>query len=60
MIRNLQPARPLGRTGISVPLIGYGTAPLGKPNISRADAVRCLNTTVTGWKHHDEPVLVGY
>jgi hypothetical protein len=24
------PQRPLGKTGIEVPIIGYGTAPLGK------------------------------
>lgn len=39
----LQPMRPLGQTGVTVPLIGYGTAPLGKEQISRAHAVRCLN-----------------
>lgn len=39
----LQPVRQLGATGVQVPLIGYGTAPLGKPEVSRDHAVRCLN-----------------
>jgi aryl-alcohol dehydrogenase-like predicted oxidoreductase len=42
----LQPERELGRTGVRVPLIGYGTAPLGKPEISREHAVRCLNHAI--------------
>jgi len=29
-----------------VPLIGYGTAPLGKDRISREEAVRCLNHAI--------------
>ena len=41
-IRSL-PQRPLGETGVTVPLIGYGTAPLGREKISRDLAVRCLN-----------------
>ena len=40
------PSRPLGATGVDVPLIGYGTAPLGKPEISRAHAVACLNHAI--------------
>lgn len=42
----LRPARPLGSTGVDVPLIGYGTAPLGKSGVSRKDAVRCLNHAI--------------
>jgi aryl-alcohol dehydrogenase-like predicted oxidoreductase len=43
---NLSPARPLGRSGVTVPLLGYGTAPLGKAQISREHAVRCLNHAI--------------
>ncbi|MCW3051205.1 MAG: hypothetical protein JWN14_375 [Chthonomonadales bacterium] len=39
-------SRPLGKTGVSVPLIGYGTAPLGQEGISREHAVRCLNLAI--------------
>ena len=46
MTAPLRPARPLGSTGVTVPLIGYGTAPLGKPHISREHAVRCLNHAI--------------
>ena len=42
----LTPQRPLGTTGVTVPLIGYGTAPLGKEKISREHAVRCLNHAI--------------
>jgi len=42
----LTPQRPLGKTGITVPLVGYGTAPLGKEEISREHAVRCLNHAI--------------
>jgi uncharacterized protein len=42
----LSPQRPLGSTGVTVPLIGYGTAPLGKEKISRELAVRCLNHAI--------------
>ncbi len=43
----LSPARPLGRTGVTVPLIGYGTAPLGKEkNINTEQAIRCLNHAI--------------
>lgn len=31
----LSPQRPLGATSVTVPLIGYGTAPLGKEKGSR-------------------------
>lgn len=37
---------PLGTTGIRVPLIGYGTAPLGKDHISRDHAERCLDHAI--------------
>ena len=46
MAQALQPARQLGSTGVTVPLIGYGTAPLGKPHISREHAARCLNHAI--------------
>lgn len=42
----LTPQRPLGKTGITVPLIGYGTAPLGKDKISTEHAVKCLNHAI--------------
>src|ERR671933_407667 len=42
----LEPERQLGATGVTVPLIGYGTAPLGKPKVSREHAVRCLNHAI--------------
>lgn len=34
------PHRPLGKTGVQVPIIGYGTAPLGKINIMDAPMVK--------------------
>jgi aryl-alcohol dehydrogenase-like predicted oxidoreductase len=43
---HLEPARALGATGITVPLVGYGTAPLGKSKVSREHAVRCLNHAI--------------
>lgn len=46
MSATLSPARTLGATGVPVPLIGYGTAPLGKPDVSRAHAERCLNHAI--------------
>src|SRR5438552_18917250 len=42
----LTPERPLGGTGITVPLIGYGTAPLGKDRVSPEEAARCLNHAI--------------
>src|SRR5437868_5444819 len=42
----LSPQRPLGATGVTVPLIGYGTAPLGKEKITREHAARCLNHAI--------------
>jgi aryl-alcohol dehydrogenase-like predicted oxidoreductase len=42
----LSPDRPLGATGIAVPLVGYGTAPVGKADISRDHAIRCLNHAI--------------
>lgn len=43
----LQSFRPFGATGVQVPLIGYGTAPLGKEkNIPTAQAVRCLHHAI--------------
>jgi aryl-alcohol dehydrogenase-like predicted oxidoreductase len=38
--------RSLGSTGVEVPLIGYGTAPLGKEEISDAEAAACLNHAI--------------
>lgn len=46
MTTRLQPTRPFGATGVTVPLIGYGTAPLGKEHITREHAVRCLNHAI--------------
>jgi uncharacterized protein len=40
------PTRILGKTGVTVPILGYGTAPLGKETISREEAVRCLNHAI--------------
>lgn len=43
----LQPDRPFGATGITVPLIGYGTAPLGKEkNIPREVGIACLHHAI--------------
>ena len=39
----LQPEHALGQTGVSVPLVGYGTAPLGKDRVSRHYGVDCLH-----------------
>jgi len=46
MPATLQPTRQLGATGVQVPLIGYGTAPLGKPDVAPDHAVRCLNHAI--------------
>jgi aryl-alcohol dehydrogenase-like predicted oxidoreductase len=46
MADRLQPQRLFGATDIPVPLIGYGTAPLGKEHISRDHAVRCLEHAI--------------
>lgn len=46
MATTLRPDRALGKTGASVPLLGYGTAPLGKSQITREYAVRCLNHAI--------------
>jgi aryl-alcohol dehydrogenase-like predicted oxidoreductase len=46
MTDRLQPERTFGATGVRVPLIGYGTAPLGKEHISREHAVRCLEHAI--------------
>ncbi len=42
----LRPTRAFGATGVTVPLIGYGTAPLGKRHVSREHAVKCLNHAI--------------
>lgn len=42
----LHTTRPLGATGVMVPIIGYGTAPLGKKHISRKHAEQCLNRAI--------------
>lgn len=42
----LSPARPFGKTGVTVPLVGYGTAPLGNEEVSREHAVKCLNHAI--------------
>jgi len=46
MATRLEPMRPFGATGLSVPLLGYGTAPLGKEHITRAHAEACLNHAI--------------
>jgi len=46
MTPTLQPERQLGNTGVQVPLIGYGTAPLGKPDIAPDHAQKCLNHAI--------------
>ena len=46
MTMTLRPERTLGQTGVKVPLIGYGTAPLGKKEITREYASRCLNHAI--------------
>jgi aryl-alcohol dehydrogenase-like predicted oxidoreductase len=47
MSATLSPERPLGATGVTVPLIGYGTAPLGKEKkIPHKEGVRCLNHAI--------------
>lgn len=46
MPTQLQPAQPFGATGVTVPPIGYGTAPLGKEQITREHAMRCLNHAI--------------
>lgn len=46
MATTLQPSRPLGSTGITVPVLGYGTAPLGKPDVTRQHAEQCLNHAI--------------
>jgi aryl-alcohol dehydrogenase-like predicted oxidoreductase len=46
MATQLTTQRPLGATGVTVPLVGYGTAPLGKSSVSRQEAVRCLNHAI--------------
>ncbi len=42
----LKPERPLGATGVMVPLVGYGTAPLGEDSITSEHAQRCLNLAI--------------
>ena len=42
----LQPVRTLGATGVTVPLVGYGTAPLGNPEVTREHAVQCLHRAI--------------
>jgi uncharacterized protein len=46
MATRLEATRPFGATGVTVPLLGYGTAPLGKEHITRAHAERCLNHAI--------------
>ena len=43
----LSPMRQLGSTGVTVPLVGYGTAPLGKKKLfPERNAVACLNRAI--------------
>lgn len=47
MAAKLTPQRTLGKTGVKVPLIGYGTSPLGKEEkVPPAEAVRLLNYAI--------------
>lgn len=46
MAPKLTPSREFGKTGVKVPLVGYGTAPLGKPDVSREHAVKSLNHAI--------------
>ena len=47
MAAKLAPQRTLGKTGIKVPLIGYGTSPLGKPDkVPPKEAVRLINHAI--------------
>ena len=46
MATMLTATRTLGKTGVKVPLLGFGTAPLGKPDVPREVAVRCLNEAI--------------
>lgn len=47
MAARLTPQRTLGATGARVPLLGYGTAPLGqKKGISQKKGVECLNYAI--------------
>jgi aryl-alcohol dehydrogenase-like predicted oxidoreductase len=46
MATRLLPMRPFGATGVTVPLLGYGTALLGREGVSRAHAERCLNHAI--------------
>lgn len=46
MASALLPTRSLGATGVTVPVLGYGTAPLGKPDVSREHAEDCLNHAI--------------
>lgn len=46
MAQTLAPDRPLGKTGITVPLVGYGTAPLGKERVTSETGVDCLNYAI--------------
>ena len=47
MAAKLAPQRTLGKTGVKVPLIGYGTSPLGKPDkVPPKEAVRLINHAI--------------
>ena len=46
MSASLKPQRALGATGVTVPLVGYGTAPLGMSDVSSEHAQRCLNLAI--------------
>jgi aryl-alcohol dehydrogenase-like predicted oxidoreductase len=46
MTTRLEPARQLGQTGVTVPLIGYGTAPLGRKETSAKEAAACLEAAI--------------
>src|SRR5688500_13042088 len=47
MATRLEAQRTLGKTGVKVPLIGYGTAPLGKTDkIPAEKGIECLNHAI--------------
>ncbi|HEV2074055.1 MAG TPA: aldo/keto reductase [Thermomicrobiales bacterium] len=46
MANALLPTRSLGATGVIVPVLGYGTASLGKSHVTREHAEQCLNHAI--------------
>ncbi len=46
MAQKLTSQRDLGATGVRVPLIGFGAASFSKKQVTREQAVRCLNHAI--------------